>query len=182
MAANKQIWLHAKILSYGEGKVASSPSLPREPDLYAAHTFFSASSRYCHQVSHSHEVVGRSGPSEHPPYSRQAAEACFAHQGHGLEPTEDFLHPLPFPLTDPVARMPSGALINRTAPRPPGVLCHMGRDLQISQGGHKLPHVIVLVPGQGEAPALAVLFDRATAASRSAVPVAEVNRVCTTSP
>src|SRR5689334_22905064 len=141
-----------------KGEVAGWPSPASGPDLPTAHTFCCASYHYRQQVAHSHQVVGRGGPSKHPSHSRQAAEACLTHQGYRLEPTEDFLHPLPFPLTDRVARMPGGPLIDGTPPRPSGVLRYMRRDLQISQGGHQLPRVIILIARQSEAVDLPVFL------------------------
>src|SRR5271169_4836394 len=105
------------------------------------------------QISHAHQVVGRR-PSEHPAHSWQTSKSRFTHQGHGLEPPEDFFHPLAFSLTHRIARMPSGALVDRTAARPACVLRHMRRDFQFTQRGYVLARVIISVAAQSEWPSL----------------------------
>lgn len=96
------------------------------PDLDPGPTCPTVSGCRSQQISHAHRIVGRRGPGEHPADSRQAAKVRLAHQRHGFEPAKHFFHPLAFCLTHRVARMAGGALINRTAAPPSGVLRHMG--------------------------------------------------------
>jgi hypothetical protein len=155
-----------------------------ESDLDPGHTPPCASCRPCQQISHAHQIVGCRGPSEDPSHSFQPSKPRLAQQGHGLEPTKDFLHPLALRLTYRVTGMPGGALINRTAAPTFRVLGHMRCNLQLAQRGHVLGDVIILVAAQSQPPSL-LLSLRPTIssdASRSAVPVAFVSRVSTTRP
>src|SRR3990172_10311899 len=126
----------------------------RERDFDPGQTSPFASWGRSQEIYHAHEIVGCCGPGEHPSHSFQASKPRLAHQGHGLEPAEDFFHSLAFPLAHRVARVPGGALINRTAARPSRVLRPMGRDLQLTQRGDLLASVIILVASQSEAPSL----------------------------
>src|SRR6516225_12065519 len=106
MLGNKKIRSKSKLLSCDgsqkEGWQALRSDLAkafRELASAPLHISVFASRGDRQQVAHPHQVIRRRRPSEHPPHSLQTAEARLAHQGHRLEPTEDFLHPLPFPLT-----------------------------------------------------------------------------------
>lgn len=133
MLINEQISFHSRLRSRvgGAGKVGGGRWVDfREPyrasDFDPGHTSAFASRGRCQQISHAHQMVGRGGPSEHPADSLQTSKVRLAHQGHGLEPPEDFFHSLAFRLTRRVARMPSGASIDRTAARPFRILRDMG--------------------------------------------------------
>ena len=65
-----------------------------------------------HQITHPHQIVGRQCEGKHPAHSSHAAMTGLTQAGHGLEPAEDFFYPFTFLLTDRVARMTSGAVID----------------------------------------------------------------------
>src|SRR5271165_2583825 len=67
------------------------------------------------QVAHSHQIVSGQRKGEHPAHSRQAAMASLAQPTHGLEPAEDLLHPFAFLLTNRVARLAGGAVVDSAA-------------------------------------------------------------------
>src|SRR5712692_11877282 len=70
-----------------------------------------------------------------------AAMTGLTQAGHGLEPAEDFFDPFTFLLTDRVARMTSGAVIDDAG----GLARKMGSDLVVAQCLHKLLAVIAFV-------------------------------------
>ena len=80
-----------------------------------------------HQIADSHQVVDRHREGEHPAHPGQLFVPALAHQAHRFYPAEDLLHPLALPLAHRVAHM-TGASIDDAAR--PGVLSHVGRDLQ----------------------------------------------------
>src|SRR5208282_1687743 len=97
------------------------------------------------QVAHSDQVVGRQCEGEHPTDAVDAAMASLAQAPDGLEPAEDFFHPFAFLLTNRVARMTSGALVDNTA-----LLARKMRSyLMLAQGLNQLLAVVALVGAQG---------------------------------
>ena len=161
MLVNEQISFHSRLRSresgvdkVGRGRWVGFREPCRASDFDPGHTSAFASRGRTQEISHVHQIIGRGGPSEHPADSLQTSKVRLAHQGHGLEPREDFFHSLPFRVTRRVARMPSGASIDRTAARPFRVLRDMGRDLQRPQRCHLRVRVIILVASQSESPAL----------------------------
>src|SRR5216684_3830362 len=94
-----------------------------------------------HQITHPHQIVGRQCEGKHPAHSRHAAMTGLTQAGHGLEPAEDFFYPFTFLLTDRVARMASGAVIDDAG----GLAGKMGSDLVVAQFLHKLLAVIAFV-------------------------------------
>src|SRR5215470_18478114 len=89
------------------------------------------------QVSHAHQIVGRARQSENPMHFRNSAMPHLPHQRNRLQPAEAFFDPLPLSLTEGVAEMARGAVINRTAPTSFLVLRHLRRHSQIPAFGHK---------------------------------------------
>src|SRR5512143_341524 len=101
-----------------------------------------------------------------------------AESSDGLDPTEDLLDSLAFFLTDGVARVLRGPLIDGAAASFVLVLGHVRSHRRFPEFVHKISRVVVLVSAQRHPPRAAI----SSAASRSAVPVACVSRVSTTSP
>src|ERR1700720_3721720 len=98
------------------GGLGYSPSLPdliREPSPRAV--LRHPSCRSSQQIAHSHQVVNRRGPGEHPGHALSASVTNLAHQTHRFHPTKDLFHALALALAEGVTRMPRGALIDGTA-------------------------------------------------------------------
>src|SRR6476659_8466054 len=85
------------------------------------------SCRSSQQIAHSHQVVNRRGPGEHPGHALAAPVTNFTHQTHGFHPTKDLFHPLALALAKALTRMPRGALIDGAA-AVGVVLCHVRRN------------------------------------------------------
>ena len=66
------------------------------------------------QVAHSDQVVGRQCQAEHPTDSRDSAMAGLTQAADRLDPAKDLFHPFALALTERVARMASGALVDGT--------------------------------------------------------------------
>src|SRR5260370_11024670 len=66
------------------------------------------------QVAHSDQVIGRQCKAEHPADSRNPAMASLTQPAHGLEPAKDLFDPFALALTNRVALMPGGALVDDT--------------------------------------------------------------------
>src|SRR5260370_12686043 len=64
------------------------------------------SSRRLRQASDADPVVRRQAEAEHPAHSRPAAMPRLAQQPDGLQPPDDLLHALAFPLPHPVPPLP----------------------------------------------------------------------------
>src|SRR6266852_4010500 len=60
------------------------------------------SCRSSQQIAHSHQVVNRRGPGEHPGHALAASVTNLAHQTHRFHPTKDLFHPLALALADGV--------------------------------------------------------------------------------
>src|ERR1700686_150838 len=78
-----------------------------------------------HQIPDAHQVVSGNSELKEPTYILEAAMTCLTHQANRFQPAKDLFHSFSFPLTQLVAHMASGALVNRTAARPLVVLRHM---------------------------------------------------------
>jgi hypothetical protein len=102
------------------------------------------SSRGLGQVAETNQVVRRQAKDEHPAHPRPATVPCLAQQPDGLQPPEDLLHALAFPLARPVAGVARGASIDRTRPVR-GVLGHVRRHLDQPEGLDEVPRVIPFV-------------------------------------
>src|SRR5579864_2398969 len=94
------------------------------------------SCRSSQQVAHSHQVVNRRGPGEHPGHALAASVTNFTHQTHGFHPAKDLFHPLALPLAEGVTRMSRGALIDGTA-TPRVVLRHVRGDSPPADFAHE---------------------------------------------
>src|SRR5437016_3178576 len=92
-------------------------------------THLSGSSCGLGQVADADQVIDRQPEDEHPAHPAPAAMARLAQQADGLEPAEDLLHALAFPLAQLVAGVPRGAPIDRTRPVR-DVLGHVRRHLK----------------------------------------------------
>ena len=66
------------------------------------------------QVAHSDQVIGRQCEAEHPADSRNPAMASLTQPAHGLEPAKDLFHLFALALTNRIAPMPGGALVDDT--------------------------------------------------------------------
>jgi len=108
------------------------------------------SSRRCHNVSDSNQIVRRHRKREHPPASVKPFVASLPQQPDRLDPTEDLFNPFSLPLTDRITRMTGGPLIDRTT-SVGGVLRHRRGDVQLLQRGHKLFGVKQLIGTNGNA-------------------------------
>src|SRR5438128_603236 len=93
------------------------------------------------QVADADQVIDRQPEDEHPTHPAPAAMARLAQQADGLEPAEDLLHALAFPLAQLVAGVTRGALIDRTRPVR-GVLGYMGRHLKQPESRDEVTAVI----------------------------------------
>src|SRR5258705_10386896 len=78
-----------------------------------------------HQIPDAHQVVSGSSELKEPTYILEAAMTRLTHQANRFQPAKDLFHSFAFPLTQLVARMASGALVNRTTARPLVFLRHM---------------------------------------------------------
>src|SRR5579885_2272358 len=99
------------------------------------------------QIAHSDQVVGGQGEGKHPAHPSDPAMTCLAQACDGFEPAEDLLNALAFLLTDHIARMARGAVIDDT-----GLLARdMGSYPVIAQLLHQVLAVVALVGTQGDA-------------------------------
>src|SRR5258707_5512012 len=101
-----------------------------------------------HQIPDAHQVVRGSSKLKEPIYILEAAMTRLTHQANRLQPAKDLFHSFAFPLTQLVARMASGALINRTATRPLVVLRYMRDHATGAQFAHKVFRVVSLVAAE----------------------------------
>src|SRR5713226_5335949 len=93
------------------------------------------------QITQPHQIVGGQCEGKHPPDASHTAMASLTQAGDGFEPAEDFFDPFTFLLTDRVARMTSGAVIDDAG----GLARKMGSYLVVAQLLHKLLAVIAFV-------------------------------------
>ena len=113
-----------------------------------------------HQIPDAHQVVSGSSELKEPTYILEAAMTRLTHQANRLQPAKDLFHSFAFPLTQLVARMASGALVNRTAATPLVVLCHMRDHATGAQFAHKVFRVVSLVAAECHARLWWSLFDQ----------------------
>src|SRR5438477_11143133 len=130
----------------GLGYPASLPDLIREPSQRPV--LRHPSCRSPQQIAHSHQVINRRGPGEHPGHALSASVTNLAHQTHRFHPTKDLFHPLALALADGVTEMPRGALIDGAA-AVGVVLRHVRGDSPPADFTNKVVCVIVLVRSQG---------------------------------
>jgi hypothetical protein len=92
--------------------------------------------------------------------------ANLAQAAHGLEPAEDLFDPLALGLTDSIAAMAAGPLVDRTVL----LLCDMRGNVVIALLAHELLAVIALVRPQSYTPQAAISSTISSAALGSALP------------
>ena len=94
-----------------------------------------------HQIAYAHQIVSGQCEVEHPTDPSHSPVPSLTQTGDGLAPAEDFFDALAFLLTNRVARMTSGAIINNAG----GLARNMWRHLVVAQLLHKLFAVIAFV-------------------------------------
>src|SRR5712671_3639579 len=102
------------------------------------------------QISQPNEVVRGDGEGEHPLHTLQAAMTELPQSANGLQPAEDLFHALALPLTDLVARMARGPLVDGAA-AVRVVLGHVRRHVQRAPVVDHASRVIVLVAADRDA-------------------------------
>jgi hypothetical protein len=96
------------------------------------------------KVAHPNQIVGGECQSEYPVDSQESAVTRLAQPGDGLEPTKDFFYTFALLLTNRVARMTSGAIIDDA-----GQLArNVGSDLVVTQLLHEVLAIVSLVGTQ----------------------------------
>jgi hypothetical protein len=94
------------------------------------------------QIAHSRQVVGGQRQGEHP--AHPPSMASLAQGAHSLEPAEGLFDPLAPGLTDNIAAMAAGPLVDRTVL----LLCNMRSNVVIAQLANELLAVIALIRPQ----------------------------------
>src|ERR1700741_828853 len=89
------------------------------------------------QISDSDQVVDGGCELEDPTHQLHSAVSGFAHQPHRLQPAEDFFYTFTLTLTNFIARVPRGPLVDRAASSLV-VLGHMWRHLAGAQISHEV--------------------------------------------
>ena len=84
-----------------------------------------------HHISHPYQVIDCNSKGEHPADPVCATMPCLSQKPNRLQPSEDFLDALSFPLTDRISSMPCRAIINRTR-SVLGVLSHVRSHTEAS--------------------------------------------------
>src|ERR1700726_2059881 len=131
------------------GGLGYSPSLADSiPETSQGAVLQHHSCRSSQQIAHSHQVVNRRSPGEHPGHALSASVTNFTHQTHRFHPTKDLFHSLALALAEGVTRMPRGASIDGTA-AVGVVLRHVRGDSPPADFANKIVGVIVLVGTQG---------------------------------
>lgn len=102
---------------------------------------------YRHEISHSHQIVGRGGEGEGPGQPLSAPMAVFAEMTYGLQPAKDFFHPFAQPLAQGVSSMPGGAAIQGRATSLPG---HMGHGPAAPEFFDEVLGVVVFVAADAD--------------------------------
>src|ERR1700674_412236 len=115
-----------------------------EPGVWILSCYRGGSGRGEGQISHSHQIVGRSGEGEHPTDSGNSTMTSLAQSGDGLEPAEDLFHSFASPLTEQVAGVPSAAPVDRAV----GLLRDVRGDVLLPQCAHQLLLIVTLVGAQ----------------------------------
>src|SRR5438093_588842 len=115
------------------------------------HTSPWTSRRGSDQVPHTHQIVGGRCPGKHPGDTLPAPMPYLAHQSYRLHPPKDFFHPLAFLLTERVAGMARGSLVDGAA-AVRIVLGHMRRGAARPHLLHPVRGVVVLVGAHRDAP------------------------------
>ena len=139
-----------------------------------------------HRDRHSgeaHQVAGGHGELELLIDALQSAKHGLANPADGLAPAEVLLDPLADDLAQAVARMASGAAVDRAAAAPGVVAGDVRRDLALATGGDEVGRVVGLVGADAAATGVpGSASSMATAARRSPKPSAWVTTALTTRP
>src|SRR5204863_6438779 len=147
----------------------------------SGHTSPWTSCRGSDQVPQARQIVSCRCPGKHPSDTLSAPVPHLAHQSYRLHPPKDFFHPFAFLLTERVAGMARGSLVDGAA-AVGVVLGHMRRGAARPHLLHPVRGVVVLVGATVMRPAPGRALTISSAASRSAVPLAKVKRGSITSP
>src|SRR5438093_349180 len=115
------------------------------------HTSPWTSRRGSDQVPHTHQIVGGRCPGKHPGDTLPAPVPHLAHQSYRLHPPKDFFHPFAFLLTERVAGMARGSLVDGAA-AVRIVLGHMRRGAARPHLLHPVRGVVILVGAHRDAP------------------------------
>jgi hypothetical protein len=124
------------------------------------------------QIPHANQVLGGCSEGEDPSNVEDSAIPNLAQQRDRLQPSEALFNALPFLLPDAIAGMVCGASINRAPAGPLQDLRSVRRDLKVSAFDHKVCCVVGLVATRVNCFVPGVGTSIASAASRSAVPLA----------
>src|SRR5947207_14427626 len=116
--------------------------------IFRLRTSFCRCSSDQHQISDAHQVVSGSRELKQPTHILKATMTCLTQQANRLQPAKDLFHSFAFPLTQLVAGMASGTLVNRTAARPLVVLRHMRDHATGAQFAHNGSRVVSLVAAE----------------------------------
>src|SRR5438046_7395996 len=141
MVSKERIRFSKSLLLCGRG-LEYSPSLAdsiREPRQRPVLRYLSC--RSSQQIAHSHQVINRCRPGEHPSHALAAPVTNFTHQTHRFHPAKDLFHSLAFALADGVTGMPRGALIDGAAALGV-VLCHVRGDSPPADFAHEILRVV----------------------------------------
>ena len=109
------------------------------------------SSGRCDDIPYANEIVHRIREGEYPSTQRQSFVLDLAHRADRFEPAKDLLHKFALSLTDLIARMSRGTLIQRTTSLALRILGCMRRNVQTSHLVDKVSRVIVFVNTKGQA-------------------------------
>src|SRR5436190_22647973 len=140
----------------GPGAAAAASSAadhgPRRARAETSETSAPRSCRWRGEVTDANEVVGGEGEGEHPVHAADPGMPRLTHQSDRLEPAEDLLHALAPLLADRVARMPSGATVDRAGAMA-GVLRDMRGHSEQAHRRDEIARVIALVGSERDASA-----------------------------
>src|SRR5687768_1863530 len=107
-------------------------------------------SRHLHQFRHSYDVECRAHKVPGVLRSLAAFEASSSEVADGLRPAEDLLDELPHPLAYRIARLRSGATVDRRPPPWVLVLGDMERDPTLAAFLDEIARVVALVGSHGD--------------------------------
>src|SRR5207249_11975567 len=138
----------------GDGASPSSAADhgPRRSRAETSETIAPGSCLLRGEITEANEVIGSEGQGEHPVHAAGPAMPRLTHQSDRLEPAEDLLHALAPLLADRVARMPSGATVDRAGAMA-GVLRDMRGHSEQAHRRDEIARVIALVGSERDASA-----------------------------
>jgi hypothetical protein len=103
-----------------------------------------------HHISHPYQVINCNSKGEHPSDPVCPTMPCLSQEPNRLQPPQDFLDALSFPLTDRISSMPCRAIIDRTR-SVLGVLSHVRSHTEASCLPDKFLRVVGFVPSNRDA-------------------------------